>query len=123
MKCSYGEDVLDDLAGEINKMLSFIEGDIESITWKSFGGHYINDGNGKSLKQNIQNYTIITSKGAFSLSLTIETDNSFAPDELGICTIALNKLIKNPDLNSSYAIYFRWGFIQNFCNRGYRRIT
>lgn len=100
--CKNIKDNFDDLTGEINKMLSYIEGDIESITWKSFGGHYINDGNGKSLKQNSQNYTIITSKGTFSLSLTIETDNSFAPDELGIRTIALHKLIKNPDSNSSY---------------------
>lgn len=100
--CKNIKDNFDDLTGEINKMLSYIEGDIESISWKSFGGHYINDGNGKSIKQNSQNYTIITSKGVFSLSLTIETDNSFAPDELGIRTIALHKLIKNPDTNSSY---------------------
>ena len=100
--CKNIKDNFDDLTGEINKMLSYIEGDIESISWKSFGGHYINDGNGKSIKQNSQNYTIITSKGAFSLSLTIETDNSFAPDELGIRTIALHKLTKNPDTNSSY---------------------
>lgn len=100
--CKNIKDNFDDLTGEINKMLSCIEGDIESITWKSFGSRYINDGNGKSLKQNSQNYTIITSKGAFSLSLTVETDNSFAPDELGIRTIALHKLIKNPDSNSSY---------------------
>lgn len=100
--CKNIKDNFDDLTGEINTMLSLIEGDIESITWKKFGGYYESDGNGKSLKQNNQNYTIITTKGAFSLSLTVETDNSFAPDELGIRTIALHRLIKNPDSNSSY---------------------
>lgn len=100
--CKNIKDNYDDLTGEINKMLSYIEGDIESITWKSFGGYYENDGNGNSVKQNDQDYIIITSKNIYNFSVVIETDNSFASEELGVRAIALSTLTVNPRPNSSY---------------------
>ncbi len=107
--CKNIKDNFDDLTGEINKLLSLIEGDIESITWKKFGGYYESDGNGKSVKQNAQSYTIITSKGVYGISVTIETDNSFAPDELGIRSIALNTQIKNPNPNTNSSYEYIYG--------------
>lgn len=95
--CKNIKDNYDDLTGEINAMLSLIEGDIESITWKKFGGHYINDGNGKSINQNAQSYDIFTTEGVYGFSVIIETDNSFSPEELGIRGIALHTEIKNTD--------------------------
>lgn len=100
--CKNIKDNYDDLTGEINKMLSYIEGDIESITWKRFGGYYENDGNGNSVKQNDQDYIIITSKDIYNFSVVIETDNSFASEELGVRAIALSTLTVNSRPNSSY---------------------
>ena len=100
--CKNIKDNYGDLTGEINKMLSYIEGDIESISWKKFGGYYENDGNGNSVKQNDQDYIIITSKDIYNFSVVIETDNSFASEELGIRAIALSTMIVNPRPNSSY---------------------
>lgn len=99
--CKNIKDNFDNLTVEINTMLSYIEGDIESITWKKSGGRYINDGNGKAISQNDQSYTIFTTNGVYGFSVVIETDNSFAPDELGIRAIALNSKIKNTNPNDS----------------------
>ncbi|MBQ7837032.1 MAG: DUF5104 domain-containing protein [Clostridia bacterium] len=104
--CKNIKDNYDDLTGEINKMLSCIEGDIESISWKKFGGYYENDGNGNSVKQNDQDYIIITSKGIYGFSVVVETDNSFNPEELGIRAIALHTLTVNPNPNSSYGYLY-----------------
>lgn len=95
--CKNIKDNYDDLTGEINNMLSLIEGDIESITWKKFGGYYENDGNGKSINQNAQSYDIFTTEGVYGFSVIIETDNSFSLEELGIRGIALHTEIKNTD--------------------------
>lgn len=104
--CKNIKDNYGDLTGEINTMLSLIEGDIESITWKKFGGYYENDGNGKFVKQNDQDFIIITSKGIYGFSIVVETDNSFAPDELGIRAIALHTLTVNPNLNNAYGYLY-----------------
>ena len=116
--CKNIKDNFDDLTGEINKMLSYIEGDIESITWKKFGGRYINDGNGKALNQSDQSYTIITSKGVYGISVTIETDNSFNPEELGIRAIAINTQIKNPNPNSAYEYIYGEFLYRIFATEG-----
>lgn len=116
--CKNIKDNYGDLTGEINTMLSLIEGDIESITWKKFGGYYENDGNGKSVKQNAQSYDIVTTKGVYGISVTIETDNSFAPDELGIRSIALNTQIKNPNPNSSYEYIYGEFLYRIFATEG-----
>ena len=116
--CKNIKDNFDDLTGEINKMLSYIEGDIESITWKRFGGYYENDGNGNSVKQNDQSYTIITSKGVYGISVTVETDNSFASEELGIRAIALNTQIKNTRPNSAYEYIYGEFLYRIFATEG-----
>lgn len=95
--CKNIKDSHEDLTGEINEMLSLIEGDIESITWKKKGGYSESDGNGNSISQNSQNYDIFTSKGVYGFSVVVETHNSFSPNELGIRAIALHTEIKNTD--------------------------
>ena len=100
--CKNIKDNYPNLTDEINKMLSYIEGDIESITWKKFGGCYINDGYGKAMNQIDHAYDIITTKGVYGFTAVIETDNSFNPEELGIRSIGLHTLIENPNPNSSY---------------------
>ncbi|MBQ9849766.1 MAG: DUF5104 domain-containing protein [Clostridia bacterium] len=93
--CKNIKDNFDDLTGEINKMLSYIEGDIESVTWQRLGAYSQSDGEGKSISQNNQNYDIFTSSGAYGISVVIETHNSFSSDELGIRAITLYSKIKN----------------------------
>ncbi len=100
--CKNIKDNYDDLTGEINNMLSYIEGDIEKITWKRFGGYYENDGNGNSVTQNDQSFDIFTTEGVYGFIVTIETSNSFSTDELGIRAIALHTLTENTRPNSSY---------------------
>lgn len=97
--CKNIKDNHDNLTEEINKMLSCIEGDIDNITWERYGGYYENDGNGKSVTQNNQQYKIITSKGVYGIAVVVETDNSFSTDELGIRSIGLFTLVKDDDSN------------------------
>lgn len=99
--CKNIKDNFDDLAGEINKLLSYIEGDIESISWKTGGGYSESDGRGNSITQNHQDYEIITTEGVYGISLVVETHNTFSTDELGIRAIAVDTLIKNTNPNSS----------------------
>lgn len=99
--CKNIKDNYDDLTGEINTMLSLIEGDIESITWKRLGAYSESDGNGKSVSQNNQNYDIVTSTGVYGISIVIETSNSFSPEELGIRGITLYTLEKNTNPEDS----------------------
>lgn len=99
--CKNIKDNFDDLTGEINKMLSYIEGDIESITWETGGGYSESDGRGNSITQNHQDYEIITTEGVYGISVVVETYNSFSSEELGIRAIALDTLIKNTEPNSS----------------------
>ncbi len=99
--CKNIKDNYDDLTGEINTMLSLIEGDVNSITWKRLGAYSESDGKGKSITQNNQNYDIVTSKGVYGISIVIETSNSFSPDEIGIRGITLYTLEKNTDPDSS----------------------
>ena len=77
--CKNIKDNFDDLTGEINKMLSCIEGNIEKITWKRYGGYFVNDGKGNSVTQNDQSYDIFTSEGVYGFTVIIETSNSFSP--------------------------------------------
>lgn len=90
-----------DLTGEINKMLSYIEGDVESITWKRSGGYSESDGKGNSISQNYQDYDIFTTKGVYGISLVIETHNNFSPEEMGIRSISVFTLVKNENPDSS----------------------
>lgn len=99
--CKNIKDNYDDLTGEINKMLSYIEGDIERVLWESGGGYSESDGEGNSIAQNHQDYEIFTTKGVYGLSIVVETYNSFSSDELGIRAIALGTLIKNSNPDSS----------------------
>lgn len=99
--CKNIKDNYEDLTGEINKMLSFIEGDVESIAWKRMGGYSESDGKGNSIAQNSQDYDIFTTEGVYGISLVIETHNNFSPEEMGIRTIGLYTLIKNPNPDSS----------------------
>lgn len=99
--CKNIKDNFEDLTGEINKMLSYIEGDIENITWESGGGYSESDGRGNSITQNHQDYEIITTEGVYGISLVVETHNTFSSDELGIRAIAIDTLIKNTNPNSS----------------------
>lgn len=120
--CKNIKDNFDDLTGEINNMFSLIEGDIESITWKKSGGCYINDGNGKSISQNDQSYVIFTSKGVYGFSVVVETDNSFAPDELGIRAIALHSKIKNIDPESSQEYVYGESLYKIFATEGIKEL-
>ena len=99
--CKNIKDNHEDLTAEINKMLSYIEGDVENITWERFGGYFENDGNGKSIKQNDQRYDIFTTKGVYGFIVVLETDNSFSPDEIGIRAICLYTQIENTEPISS----------------------
>ena len=99
--CKNIKDNFDNLTVEINKMLSYIEGDIESITWETGGGYSESDGRGNSITQNHQDYEIITTEGVYGISIVVETYNSFSSDELGIRAIALDSLIKNTNPNIS----------------------
>ena len=116
--CQNIKDNFDDLTGEINTMLSYIEGDIESITWESFGGYYENDGKGNFAKQNDQSYEIFTTTGVYGIILTIETANSSAPEETGIRAIGLQKLKENPNTNSSYKYIFDENLYKIFATEG-----
>ena len=93
--CKNIKDNYDDLTGEINTVLSYIEGDIESITWERLGAYSESDGRGNSISQNNQSYDIFTSKGVYGVSVVVETQNSFSSDELGIRAITLYSQIKN----------------------------
>lgn len=104
--CKNIKDNFDDLTGEINKMLSHIEGEVESITWKRLGGYSESDGKGNSITQNIQDYDVFTSKGVYGFSIVVETHNSFSSDELGIRAIGLYTLIKNTNPDSSREYVF-----------------
>lgn len=99
--CKNIKDNYDDLTREINNMLSYIEGDIEKITWKRYGGYFVNDGKGNSITQNDQSYDIFTSEGVYGFTIIIETNNSFSSEELGIRAIALHTEVKNTDPNIS----------------------
>ena len=99
--CKNIKDNFDNLTVEINKMLSYIEGDIESITWETGGGYSESDGRGNSITQNHQDYEIITTEGVYGISIVVETYNSYSSDELGIRAIALDSLIKNTNPNIS----------------------
>ena len=99
--CKNIKDNYDDLTGEINTMLSYIEGDIESITWETGGGYSRSDGRGNSITQNHQDFEIITTECVYGISVVVETYNSFSSDELGIRAIALDSLIKNTNPNIS----------------------
>lgn len=104
--CKNIKDNYNDLTGEINKMLSYIEGDVENITWKRSGGYSESDGKGNSISQNYQDYDIFTTKGVYGISIVIETHNTFSPEELGIRSISLFTLIKNPNPDSSREYVF-----------------
>ena len=99
--CQNIKDNFDDLTGEINKMLSYIEGDIESISWETGGGYSESDGRGNFITQNHQDFEIITTECVYGISVVVETHNSFSSDELGIRAIAIDTLIKNTNPNSS----------------------
>lgn len=99
--CKNIKDNFADLTGEINTMLSLIEGDVESITWERLGAYSESDGKGKSISQNNQNYDIFTSSGVYGISIVIETHNSFSADELGIRAITLYSKIKNTNPEDS----------------------
>lgn len=120
--CKNIKDNFDDLTGEINTMLSYIEGDIESITWESGGGCYINDGKGKTIKQNDQSYIIVTTKGVYGFSVVIETDNSFASDELGIRAIALHSKIRNTNPNDSRDYVYGESLYRIFATEGVKEL-
>lgn len=107
--CKNIKDNYDDLTGEINTMLSYIEGDIENITWKTFGGYYENDGKGNFARQNDQSYEIFTTSGVYGISITLETDNSFAPEEKGIRTISVFTKVENTDPHSSRSYPYVFG--------------
>ena len=107
--CQNIKDNFDDLTGEINTMLSYIEGDIENITWESYGGYYESDGNGKAVKQNNQSFEIFTTNGVYGIGITLETDNSFNPDELGIRTISLFTKVENTNPHSSKSYPYVYG--------------
>ena len=102
--CKNIKDNFDNLTVEINKMLSYIEGDFESISWVTGGGYSESDGRGNSITQNHQDYEIITTEGGYGISIVVETYNSFSSDELGIRAIALDSLIKNtnPKISREY---------------------
>ena len=93
--CKNIKDNYPSLTDEINTMLSYIEGDIESITWERLGAYSESDGRGNSISQNNQSYDIFTSSGAYGISVVIETHNSFSSDELGIRAITLYSKVRN----------------------------
>ena len=99
--CKNIKDNYPNLTDEINTMLSYVEGDIESITWERLGAYSESDGRGNSISQNNQSYDIFTSNGAYGISIVIETYNSFSADELGIRAIALYSKIKNTNPQDS----------------------
>lgn len=116
--CKNIKDNYPNLTDEINTMLSYIEGDVESITWESFGSHYINDGYGKAMNQIDHSYQIITTKGVYGFTAVIETDNSFNPEELGIRSIGLHTLTENPNPNSSYKYIYGVHLYEISANEG-----
>ena len=120
--CKNIKDNFDDITGEINKMLSYIEGDVESVTWKRDGSCYINDGYGKSMNQIDQSYVIITTNGVYGLSVVIETDNSFNSDELGIRAIALHSKIKNTNPNDSRDYVYGESLYRIFATEGIKEL-
>lgn len=116
--CKNIKDNFDDLTGEINKMLSYIEGDIESISWETGGGYSESDGRGNSITQNHQDFEIITTEGAYGISVVVETYNSFSSDELGIRAIAIDALIKNTNPNSSQEYVYGETLYKIFATEG-----
>lgn len=116
--CKNIKDNYPNLTDEINTMLSYIEGDIENITWETFGGYYENDGKGNFARQNDQSYEIFTTKGVYGIILTIETANSSAPEETGIRAIGLQKLKENPNPNSYYKYIFDENLYKIFATEG-----
>ena len=116
--CKNIKDNFDDLTGEINKMLSYIEGDIENITWESGGGYSESDGRGNSIAQNHQDYEIITNEGVYGISIVVETYNSFSDDELGIRAIGLYTQIENTNPNSSRKYIYGESLYKIFATEG-----
>ena len=116
--CKNIKDNFDNLTGEINKMLSYIEGDIESISWETGGGYSESDGRGNSITQNHQDFEIITTECAYGISVVVETYNSFSSDELGIRAIGLYTLIKNTNLNSSQEYVYGETLYKIFATEG-----
>ena len=120
--CKNIKDNFDNLTVEINKMLSYIEGDIESITWETGGGYSGSDGRGNSITQNHQDYEIITTKGVYGISIVVETYNSFSSDELGIRAIALDSLIKNTNPNISREYVYGETLYKIFATEGIKEL-
>ena len=116
--CKNIKDNYPNLTDEINTMLSYIEGDIESITWTKKGSYTQTDGKGNSISQNSQNYNIFTTEGVYGLSVVVETYNSFSLEELGIRAIALHTEIKNTDPSIPYEYIYSENLYKIFATEG-----
>lgn len=95
--CKNIKDNYEDLTGEINNMLSLIEGEIDSTSWERGYAVSQSDGNGKTVSHNALSIKVNTTDGAYVLLLAVEIQNTVSPEELGIRRVELIKKAENPD--------------------------
>ena len=95
--CKNIKDNYEDLTGEINNMLSLIEGEVDSTSWERGYSRSTSDGNGKTISHNALSINVNTTDGAYVLLLAVEIQNTVSPEELGIRRVELIRLAENPD--------------------------
>ena len=92
LMCNNIKQNTEDLSSEINKMFSFIEGDVVEATYET--GTYSFQGNRENGKQIVQSgiqIDIITTENTYIVGVTWEAINTFQKEETGIRRIFLLK--------------------------------
>lgn len=95
--CKNIKDNYEDLTGEINNMLSLIEGKIDSTSWERGYAESQSDGNGKTISHNALSIMVNTTNGSYVFWIDVEIQNTVSPEELGIRRVELIKKAENPE--------------------------
>jgi len=80
---------VNDLPGQIGKLMNSIKGEIINSSWEAVGNYEANHGDGRAILQVVLDIHLTTSTGTYYLGVTWETANSFAKEEVGIRNIGL----------------------------------
>jgi len=81
---------VNDLPGQIGKLMDSIKGEIINSSWEAVGNYEANHGNGQAILQVNLDIYLTTSTGTYYLGIMWETANSFAKEEVGIRNIGLS---------------------------------
>jgi hypothetical protein len=89
LMCKNIKDNVENLTDKVSELINAIEGEITSSRWGNRGSYQETGAGGRRIVQTGIEIFLTTPSGTYYLSITWETANNFAIDEVGIRSIGL----------------------------------